>query len=158
QRGAPRHQAIGSVARRRVGDHADDPAVDEAFLLGEIGAKGQADFARAGLDRSERGADQRHGFLPGKTFADVVHGEPAKLLDVYVNVNWAYTARHGARGKGALGVLDQRPLARVRRHAARDPLLRGSGPDLAAPRRAAPDLYAARPDAAEAHAARQAPG
>src|SRR6185436_11678017 len=92
QRGAPRHQAIGSVARRRVGDHADDPAVDEAFLLGEIGAKGQADFARAGLDRGERGADQRHGFLPGKTFANVVHGEPAKLLDVYVNVNWAYTA------------------------------------------------------------------
>src|SRR5262245_57226035 len=60
-------------------------------------------------------------------------------------------------GNGTRRVFDQRPGARIRRYAARDPLLRGGGPARAAPRWPATHLYAARPHAPQAHAARQAP-
>src|SRR5262245_15120060 len=55
-------------------------------------------------------------------------------------------------------LLDRRTRPRARRDPPRDPLLRGRGPALAAPRREPPHLLEARLRATEAHPARQAPG
>src|SRR6185436_13412581 len=159
ERCALRHQAVGGVARRRVGDHADDAAVHEALLLGEVGAVGQADFARARLDRGERRADQGHRFLAGEAVPDVLHKvcEYSQALRLRKRQPGLYSPSDAARGKGAQRVLDQRAVARVRDHAARHPLLRGPGPDLAAPRRPAAGVHGSRPHAPQADPARQAP-
>jgi hypothetical protein len=43
--------------------------VEEAVLLGQVGAEGQADFAVAGGQGSHFGADQAHHALPGEAAA-----------------------------------------------------------------------------------------
>src|SRR2546428_4190927 len=77
ERGAGGHQRVRGIAAGVVGDHADDPAVDVAFLLGNLVAVGKLDLDTAGLDHAQRRPDQGHRLLAPEALAYVVH----KLLE-----------------------------------------------------------------------------
>src|SRR2546426_12686170 len=77
ERGAGRHQRVRGIAAGVVGDHADDAAVDVAFLLGDRVAIGQRDLDVAWLDYGQRSPDQVHRPLAPEALAYVVH----KLLE-----------------------------------------------------------------------------
>ena len=67
---ARRHQAVGGVAAGRVGDHAEDPAVQEGLLLRELGTVGEGDLGVARLDDGEARADQVHRLLAREARTD----------------------------------------------------------------------------------------
>jgi len=96
QRAARGHERERGVAAGGVRDHAENAAVDEALLLGQVVAVRQRDLDLAGLDALERRTDQRHRFLPAEALPDA-GGEMGvrrthslgSVVDVYVNVNYA---------------------------------------------------------------------
>jgi hypothetical protein len=106
--GAGRHQRQPGIAAGAVDDGAGDAGVEEAVLLRQVVAEGQADLAVAGRQRAHPGADQVHHLLPGEAPAHrrfpvrvarnegrACRGEPMghassggrRLVDVDVNVN-----------------------------------------------------------------------
>jgi hypothetical protein len=54
------HQGQAGIAAGAVDDGAGDAGVEEAVLLGQVGAEGQADLAMAGGQGAHFGADQAH--------------------------------------------------------------------------------------------------
>jgi hypothetical protein len=69
--GALGHQGQSGIAAGAVDDGAGDAGVEEAVLLGQVGAEGQPDFAVAGAQRAHFGADQAHHALPREAAANV---------------------------------------------------------------------------------------